>query len=212
MRLREHLRLNPFPATDPANAPPVPNSNWASSRRIITFRPQRPHQHPRHRNLKSMSRNDHFAIHETKMKTWKLILFLAAILIIPASRGATLTFNQIQQDCETYLDSTGVGHETYSTNIGSMQSSFQQSDANVNISSSINSVITLSGNMLSISGNGQCSYAENSQYGFTTFSYVSVLFSISSTFYYSIQAQVIDPGPNYNGSAVYVSNYKTSPP
>jgi hypothetical protein len=43
-----------FPATDPANAPPVPNSNWTASRRIITSRQQRRHRRqPRHRRNKN---------------------------------------------------------------------------------------------------------------------------------------------------------------
>ena len=40
-----------FPATDPANAPPAPNSGWAFSRRIITSNQQRRRRpRPRHRS------------------------------------------------------------------------------------------------------------------------------------------------------------------
>jgi len=132
-------------------------------------------------------------------------MFLAAVLISAATRGQILTVGSISHQCTTYLN--GSGYETSSTNIGLTQSAFQQNGSNINISASLDCSIIVSGNSLTVNGNGQCSYAESGPASFDAGCYSDLSFAISSTNYYLFQAQVTGPRSGNNGSYGYLYNY-----
>ena len=97
-----------FPATDPANAPARANSNWASSRRIITSRPPRQRRHqPRHQRSEPIIK-----------QTMKTVACIGLLLFFSnMSSFATLTANngtQYRADTGTAIAEggtipTGVG-------------------------------------------------------------------------------------------------------
>ncbi len=156
------------------------------------------------------SRNENVKPHryspKIKMKIFSFIIFLAAMLIPAASDGATLTINGIQRWNGVSSFYTNNDQFPVSTTTGSLQASSQMSlsDAIGNAFADQDSSISLSGNVLSVSGSGDCNDIFESTNG--VFDGIDVesdfefSFTIDSPFFYFIQTSLTQMNnPPING-------------
>src|ERR1035441_9510141 len=123
------------------------------------------------------------------LRTLKLLISITAILIPAVTDGATLNLDGIGRVYYTCLGDPGSSKSVRSASTGSFSGSIQSSDTNANMFAEQDSSMSLSGNILSISGNGDrnstCSIDNGYEYMYAE-SWLSVFFTIDSPFSYSI--------------------------
>ena len=156
----------------------------------------------------------------------KLLLICFAVLLVFPSFAQNLSLFFIDRGTEAIAYGAGITpyqESSYTFALGPYQSTLQGSDSGTGAKSGrnvvayafadLNSYASLSGNVLSVSGTGNCDTSQTANNGIDpqateaiAMSSIQVNFSIDSPFYYSIQSDATSGGQGQGTSSVQLSD------